>query len=155
MVDVDRVLAQVEEDCRRSGRRLTEKRKQVLIGLLKSKKALSAYEIVNYCKWAYQTSFAPMTVYRILEFLESENLVHKLHITNKYVACSNICCQHKHETAQFLICDCCGSVKEVSVDETVINTLKNNAEFAGFQVQSPQIELHGLCRDCSPKEQAH
>ncbi|MBB6522241.1 Fur family transcriptional regulator [Pseudoteredinibacter isoporae] len=155
MVDVEKVLAQVEKDCRRTGRRLTEKRKQVLIGLLKSERALSAYEIVNYCKWTYQTSFAPMTVYRILEFLESEKLVHKLHITNKYVACSNICCKQEHDVAQFLICDSCGSVKEVSVDGSALETLKNNAEHVGFQVKSPQIELHGLCQNCCSKEQAH
>ena len=38
-----------------------------------------------------------MSIYRILEFLESQQLVHKLKLTNRYVACVHITCNHEHE----------------------------------------------------------
>src|SRR5690554_1832859 len=107
MSRVKKILDHAEAKCRASGVRLTEKRKRILTGLLKSQKAQSAYELINYMQKEFDESPAPTTVYRILEFLKAENLVHKLHLANKYVACSHISCNHAHEVPQFLICDEC------------------------------------------------
>ena len=55
-----------------------------------------------------------MAVYRILGFLEAENLVHKLVLTNnKYVACYHIGSEYKHEIPQSLICDGCKDKKAI------------------------------------------
>lgn len=151
MSTITQILNRAETNCRANGARLTEKRKQVLTGLLKSKKALSAYELINFMQKEFNESLPAMSVYRILEFLESENLVHKLHLANKYVACSHINCAHAHEVPQFLICDECGSVKEIGIKKALINTLKNNVEEAGYVLKSPQLELHCLCQDCALK----
>ena len=89
------VLASAEEQCEQRGARFTPKRRQVLAGLVESDKALSAYELTEYCREHLGFDLLPMSVYRILEFLENEDLAHKLNLANKYVACSHIVCDHE------------------------------------------------------------
>ena len=149
MTEIAHILDHAEASCRASGARLTEKRKRILAGLLKSQKAQSAYELIDYMQREFGESLPPTTVYRILDFLSGENLVHKLHLANKYVACSHISCDHAHEVPQFLICDECGSVKEIGIKKSLINTLKKHVEEASFILKSPQLELHCLCQDCA------
>ncbi len=149
MSQINKILEHAEKHCKNNGTRLTDKRKYVLSGLLQSEKALSAYELADYCRTKCDSAIPTMSVYRILDFLESESLVHKLHLANKYVACSHISCDHAHEIAQFLICSECSNVKEFAIEKSIINTLQNNAEKAGYQLKSPQLELHCLCQDCA------
>jgi Fur family transcriptional regulator, zinc uptake regulator len=149
MNSIAHILNHAEASCRASGARLTEKRKRILTGLLKSQKAQSAYELIDYMRVEFGESLPPTTVYRILDFLASENLVHKLHLANKYVACSHICCDHAHEVPQFLICDECHNVKEIGVKKALIADLRNNVEEAGYVLKSPQLELHCLCQECA------
>ena len=104
MNHIDSIVQQAEQHCKARGARLTTKRKQVLAGLIQSNKALSAYELIDFCKKHYGESIPAMSVYRILEFLKDEHLVHKLNLANKYVACAYISCDHAHGIPQFLIC---------------------------------------------------
>ncbi len=149
MSTITQILNHAEASCRTSGARLTDKRKRILTGLLRSQKAQSAYDLIDYMQKEFNESLPPTTVYRILDFLAGENLVHKLHLANKYVACAHISCDHAHEVPQFLICDQCSSVKEIGIKKTLINTLKRNVEEAGYLLKSPQLELHCLCQDCA------
>lgn len=151
MASISKVLNHAEKTCSAHGARLTEKRKMVLTGLLKSKTPLSAYELVDFCRDEFDETLPAMSVYRILEFLEKENLVHKLHLANKYIACSHISCDHAHEVPQFLICGGCGVVKEIGIKKALVDSLKQNVEQAGFHLSSPQLELHCLCQSCADK----
>lgn len=149
MPNIKATINHAEELCKSRGSRLTEKRKYVLNGLLSSKKALSAYELIDYCKEVFDISIPAMSVYRILEFLQNEQLVHKLNLANKYVACSHITCNHIHEVPQFLICNQCSNVKEIAIKRSLITTLKKNVEDAHYQLVSPQLELNCLCQSCA------
>lgn len=149
MSSIRQALNHAEEACTASGKRLTDKRKMVLTGLLQSKKPLSAYELVDFCRDKFDENLPAMSVYRILDFLQQENLAHKLHLANKYVACSHISCDHAHEVPQFLICDECGIAKEIGIKKDIIESLEKNVSKAGFQLQSPQLELHCLCQRCA------
>lgn len=149
MTNITHILSHAEASCQASGARLTEKRKRILTGLIKAQKAQSAYDLIEYMQKEFDESLPPTTVYRILDFLAGENLVHKLHLANKYVACSHISCDHAHEVPQFLICDKCNNVKEIGIKKTLINTLKRNVEEAGYVLKSPQLELHCLCQGCA------
>ena len=148
MADLEKVIEHAEKHCKANGARLTEKRKCVLSGLLLSEKALSAYELVEVCKKAFGESIPAMSVYRILDFLEQEHLVHKLNLANKYVACSHITCDHSHEIQQFLICSNCQKVKEISVSKSAIKAIESDVQEAGFQLVKPQIEVNCICDDC-------
>lgn len=151
MGNVQAILDYAESNCRAHGAKLTIKRKQVLSGLIDTRRALSAYELVDYCKEQYGESLPPMSVYRILDFLQQENLVHKLDLANKYIACAHITCNHDHGVPQFLICGTCQRVDEITVDKSVIDSLKATIENAGFMLASPQLEMNCLCKQCSDK----
>ncbi|WP_026971853.1 Fur family transcriptional regulator [Aliagarivorans marinus] len=142
------ILEQAEQHCRERGSRMTEKRKRVLSGLVDSDKALSAYELIDYCKEQFGENIPAMSIYRILAFLEEEGLVHKLNLANKYVACAHICCDHSHGVPQFLICGGCSKVKEITVNPAMISELKKSAEQAGFTMMSQQLEMDCLCDEC-------
>ena len=146
---IERILAEAESACRSRGTRLTTKRQSVLRGLLQSGRALSAYELADYCKETLQQALPPMSVYRMLEFLEEEQLVHKLDTTNKYIACSHITCAHDHGVPQFLICFSCRRVKEIRLDRELTDKLLDTVSKAGFQFASPKFELNCLCNNCA------
>jgi len=89
-----------------------------------------------------------MSVYRMLDFLMQNGLAHKLTTTNKFLACSHINCDHTHQAPQFLICDSCNAVNEIGLDKTLISALEKSINAIQFQLNSPQLELHGLCEGC-------
>jgi Fur family zinc uptake transcriptional regulator len=149
MNNLESIIKHAEQHCRDHGARLTEKRKQILTGLIESNKALSAYELMDFCKQRFNTSMPAMSVYRILEFLEDQHLVHKLNLANKYVACMHISCDHAHAVPQFLICRNCSKVKEISINQTTISALSETVKSAGYNLFSPQVELNCLCESCA------
>ena len=152
-LDIESVIDEAEQRCRGRGARLTAKRKQVLAGLLHAKSALSAYELVDYCRSEYGYAIPAMSVYRILDFLESQHLVHKLNLANKYVACAHIACDHDHAVPQFLICSRCQRVEEINVSAATIDALQRSVRDAGFELVSPQLEMNCLCEDCKTDAQ--
>jgi Fur family zinc uptake transcriptional regulator len=151
MNKTDEIIVHAEQYCKNNGTRLTPKRKQVLSSLIKSEKALSAYDLIDLFEKDFGEKIPAMSVYRILDFLEKEHLVHKLNLANKYVACSHITCDHAHGVPQFLICGTCNQVKEITINKSTIDELKQNIESAGFQLVSPQLEMNCICNNCSEK----
>jgi Fur family zinc uptake transcriptional regulator len=127
---------------------LTEKRRQVLTGLLDSRKALSAYELTDYCRDELGYQLPAMSVYRILDFLEEEDLVHRLNLAKKYVVCAHIVCKHDHDVLQFLICTNCSRVQEITIDTKLVASLNKSVEDAGFNLASQQLEFDCVCADC-------
>jgi len=150
--NIEKILGHAEQQCNAHGSRLTEKRKQVLSGLVQSKKALSAYELIEVCKQQSGESISAMSVYRILDFLAQEELVHKLNLANKYVACTHISCDHAHGVPQFLICSRCHKVEEISIDASTIEELQASVKQADFTLVSPQLEMDCLCNNCVAME---
>ena len=146
---VERILNRADERCRAKGVRFTEKRQNILRALLKSPVPLSAYEIADVYREATGDTIQAMSVYRMLDFLVENSLVHRLASANKFVACSHIACSHDHETPQFLICERCGAVKEVGIKGDVIKSLQKGASSAGWQLLSPALELPCLCDRCA------
>lgn len=148
MKRVEKIIDHAEQHCKTHGSRLTQKRKQVLSGLLQSEKALSAYELIDVCKNEFGETLPAMSMYRILDFLQGEHLVHKLKLANKYVACAHISCDHEHAVPQFLICGECQKVMEINISRSTIKKLEQNVEDAGFHLISPQLEMNCICDNC-------
>jgi Fur family zinc uptake transcriptional regulator len=146
---LNRVIDKAKDVCARSGGRLTEKRKGVLELLLASNTPLSAYEITDAYNKDAEKHMPTMSVYRILEFLEAEDLAHKLSSTHKYVACSHIACGNVHGIPQFLICGECHSAKEIAISTSIIDELGKLVGKAGYTLTNPQLELQCLCNNCS------
>ena len=146
-----KIMTRAEGMCVHSGSRLTEKRKRILELLLVSKTPLSAYEVADAYNKSSDSVMPAMSVYRMLDFLESEKLAHKLNSTNKYVACSHIACDHAHEVPQFLICGQCQAVKEIGISKTIIEELDKQVNKADYKLINPQLELQCLCSTCVKK----
>ena len=145
---VTEILEHAEQICTSSGNRLTEKRKQLLAQLVKSGIPLSAYELADIHNKAMKSNMPVMSVYRILEFLESENLVHKLSSNNKYISCSHIQCSHSHGVPQFLICAKCNKVEEITFSPDVIRQIESRVSEAGYKLTDSHIELRCICDSC-------
>ena len=144
MNKLEDMIHHAERQCKARGARLTVKRKQILMGLIQSNKALSAYDLIKYCKDEFGQTIPAMSVYRILEFLQDQLLVHKLNLANKYIACMHINSDHNHAVPQFLICSNCSKVKEVNINQSTISALNEAVKNAGYDLYTPQVELELL-----------
>ena len=154
-VTINKTLNRAEKICTEKGGRLTAKRKDILEILVASECPLSAYEVTEIFNQKNDNKMQPMSVYRMMEFLISANLVHKLKSINKFLACSHINCQHDHEIPQFLMCQKCHSVKEIGVDRKIIDEISQNIQSAGYQLLNEQIEFDCLCSDCIKDKIGH
>jgi len=137
-----------KRECKTHGVRITLKRVNVLSLLLLSKKAMSAYELVDSYNDVFGEPVPAVTVYRVLNFLQNKNLVHKLETANKFIVCEHIGCGHTHVASQFLICKECLKVKELSVSNRKFEELKRTIEEAGFHIDTPQLEMNCICNVC-------
>src|SRR5882672_12362626 len=132
-------LKHAEVLCAQRAQRLTPIRRQVLEVLLESHKPLGAYEIMDRSSVRGGRP-APITIYRALDFLRDNGLVHRIESRNAFVACV-----HNHageDLVVFLICERCGAVGEAS-GGGVAEALKASSRAAGFSPKSPLIEIAG------------
>jgi Fur family transcriptional regulator, zinc uptake regulator len=139
-------LAHAEALCAARGQRLTPLRRQVLETLAESHKALGAYEIME--RMAGQGPRpAPITVYRALDFLLENGLVHRIESRNAFLACIGDHHAAGSGTTVFLICERCGAVGEAS-SAAVAETLQTAARAVGFTPKARVIEVTGICAHC-------
>lgn len=144
---LERVLERAEKICEQRGVKLTGQRKMVLRLLCGAERPLSAYELLEQLRGRLKKP-APPTVYRALDFLQQQGLIHKLESQHTYVGCRY---PEQPHASQFLICSRCGEVDEV--ESTAINqSLQQATEAAGFSTERPVVELVGLCAGCNGTE---
>ena len=157
--DINDRRAAAKEQCRLSGARFTPLRQQIYQLVLEANKPVGAYDLItqlqqmrllaphsHHTASSQQTpkNVAPPTVYRSLEFLLSEGLIHQLTSINAYVPCCHPRAQH---TAAFLICEQCQRVQECS--SVPVQEMMSFAEQdVGFMVERSVIELSGRCQAC-------
>jgi Fur family zinc uptake transcriptional regulator len=138
-------LARAEALCAARAERLTPTRRQVLEALTASHRPLGAYEIIDRLAERGPRP-APITVYRALDFLLGQGLVHRIESRNAYIACIS---RHQAGTMMvFLLCDLCGAVGEAS-STAVAKSLLAAAKTAGFTPKTPVVEIPGICSYCS------
>src|SRR4029077_15469910 len=128
-------IAHAEVLCAARAQRLTPMRRHVLEALLDNPRPLRSYQIIE--PLARHGRPAPITVYRALDFLRDNGLVHRIESRNAFVACVN---NHASgDLVVFLICEHCGAVGEAS-SAAVAGELKTAARAAGFAPKAPVIE---------------
>jgi len=145
------LLDRADVVCQQRGANLTELRRHVLGLILDTASPTGAYELLDRLRQTRRGA-APPTVYRTLDFLLEQGLIHKVERLSAFVGCVAGCTAgpeqeaHTH-AAQFLICRMCGRVIELRNDE-VSAVLARAANEAGFNVSNATIEAEGLCRTC-------
>lgn len=133
--------------CRERSLRLTPIRELVLKLVWQSHQPMGAYELLPALADAGFNS-APPTVYRALEFLQEQGLVHRIASLNAYVGCPHP--EHPHASG-FLICRHCQRAVELD-SAPVHQALADTAADVGFEIEQEMIEVVGLCPDCRDEE---
>ena len=139
----DAALSVAEDTCNSRGVRLTKLRRRVLELVWSSHEPVKAYDILDILRDEHSGS-APPTVYRALEFLQEEGMVHRIESLNAYVGCGAP--DHNH-ASQFLICQSCGAAAEMN-DTEIRNLIANKAADMGFKIYKEIIEIKGVCSQC-------
>lgn len=151
---VEARLDQAAALCMTHGSRLTEIRRQVLGLILSASRPTGAYDLLDQLR-NWHRNAAPPTVYRALDFLAAEGLIHKIERLSAFVGCSHrLACNHGSgcgHRAQFLICNACGTVSELE-DDGIGIALAKASRTVDFRLQNATIELEGLCADCATEK---
>ena len=143
-----RGLSEAESLCQRRGVRLTEQRRRVLAIVYRSPRPLGAYDILDAIR-ADVPRVAPPTVYRALDFLLGQGLIHKLETIHAYIGCENP--THPSVSiriSQFLICKACGDVTELE-DHAISESLRRAAAASAFSPAQGVVEVSGTCAQCA------
>jgi Fur family zinc uptake transcriptional regulator len=141
---VHNALSEADAICERAGLRLTALRRRVLELVWQSHKPLGAYDILGVLTEQDGRRAAPPTVYRALDFLLENGLVHRIASLNAFVGCNHPA--HAHQ-GQFLICRNCNAAIELSNDP-ISEAIVAGAAGVGFTVESQTVEVVGVCSGC-------
>ncbi|HET8729752.1 MAG TPA: Fur family transcriptional regulator [Moraxellaceae bacterium] len=137
-------LARAEDLCAANGARLTPLRRRVLELVWASHRPLGAYELLDQLT-AEGHKPAPPTVYRALEFLLEQKLVHRIASRNAFLGCTHPGASH---AGYFLLCDVCGNAEEIADSSALARAVAAAAAAADFEISSQTLELTGRCRRC-------
>lgn len=140
-------LEAAQAHCRALGGRLTLQRKEVFELLLLRGGSAKAYDLQDDMRERHGR-VAPSTVYRALEFLMAQHLVHRVDALNTFIACN---AEHQAHHPLLLVCSHCEAVTELQDDETselVLDRLRQaDSGFLGSD-----IEVKGVCGKCRAQE---
>ncbi|MFC3608101.1 Fur family transcriptional regulator [Stutzerimonas tarimensis] len=141
---VRHALAEADQICARQGVRLTALRRRVLELVWQSHKPLGAYDLLATLSEQDGRRAAPPTVYRALDFLLENRLVHRIASLNAFIGCTHP--DHPHQ-GQFLICRQCHSAIELQ-SPGISSAIGEAAAEQGFAVEGETVEVVGLCGSC-------
>src|SRR5690606_8470235 len=108
-------------------------------------KPLGAYSLMDMLATASTRRVAPPTVYRALDFLLEQGLVHRINGLNAFIGCPS---PGKKHQSDFLLCRLCGVAVEMDVGALTLN-IQLTARTAGFSVESQSVEVMGVCPACA------
>lgn len=140
-----RAMADAERLCRERGVRLTDLRRSVLAALYETHRPLGAYDLADILAGRTGKRIAPVTVYRVLEFLTEQGFVHRLVTRNAFIACP-----HQHDADDvnvFLICARCGGVDEVE-SSAITSAIGELLKKSHFTPAVKIVEIDGVCGHC-------
>lgn len=146
--EVARRLDRAQALCAARGAQLTALRREVLELLLLRQGSAKAYDLHDDMRERHGR-VAPTTVYRALEFLMEQQLVHRVDALNCFVVCNldHSPHTHPHDHTMMLVCSRCGQVTEMHDDpatEAIRRALQDDAP--GFHATG--IEIKGVCGAC-------
>lgn len=142
---INQALESAEEVCKQRGVRLTPLRKRVLELVWQSHKPLGAYDILDMLSREDNRRAAPPTVYRGLDFLLENGLIHRLASLNAYIGCSHPGVVH---AGYFMICKVCHNAYELAQHTAIDAAIAEEALQMGFAVETQTVEIFGICADC-------
>ena len=144
------LLERAERLCRERHLQLTRLRRDVLEAVAAVSRPLGAYDIAERLS-GNGRRVAAVSVYRALDFLTENGLVHRIASRNAFVPCGHA---HGREAGLvFLICRSCGGIGELTAPEVETQLDRTLAE-ANFAPTSRILEVEGECGACRHREPA-
>ena len=136
-----RRLDSARAHCEARGVQFTAQRAEVLELLLLRGGQAKAYDLHSDLQ-ARHGRMAPTTVYRALEFLQSQQLVHKVDASNTFIVCTHA--DHPHPVI-LAICTACGAIEESHPDGPIDDLI---ARLHGRDFVPAALEVKGICAAC-------
>jgi Fur family zinc uptake transcriptional regulator len=146
---VSQALARADALCERQGAKLTATRRRVLELVWGSHEPIGAYDILERLSASGRRA-APPTVYRALDFLLVQGLIHRIESRNAFVGCAEPDAPH---SGQFLLCTTCGNAQEI-VDAGIQDAVRSTTGRVGFRADRVTIEVGGVCARCQAAAEA-
>lgn len=140
---VGQALDRARALCQSRQARLTPVRARVLELVWSSHRPRGAYAILEDLAGDGRR-VAPLTVYRALDFLLEQGLVHRIESLNAYIGCPH---PDERHSGQFLVCQRCGNATELD-DPGVTAAITAGALARGFRPLRQMVEVLGLCPCC-------
>lgn len=140
---IKEALAAARDICDERETRFTPLRRKVLELVWRGHKPVTAYELLDLLGEG-KKRVAPPTVYRALDFLMEEGLVHRLESLNAFIGCPDP--EHHHQ-GHFLICRECRTVSEIN-DKSLNDHIAKAAKAGGYSCENSMLEVMGLCQSC-------
>ena len=145
--EVQDSIARVLEICELNNLVFTEIRQKIFEIIIKFKKPMKAYEILDVFTEVTGKRAHPPTIYRAIDFLIENGFIHKLNSINSYVGCFH---PKVHKECYFLICKICNIYKECC-DKNLTENIFKSANKRDFIVSNTTLEIEGHCNDCIQK----
>jgi len=140
---IEEALTQAKSVCEKEGERFTDLRRQVFELVWAEHKPVKAYDLLSQLA-SKRSGVAPATVYRTLDFLQAQGLVHKLESLNAYMGCAHPGEDHE---GHFLICEKCEEVREVE-SKPFTQSIAKIEQDQKFKIKHMTVELFGVCESC-------
>lgn len=142
---INNAISKAEMICSDHNAQLTPLRKKVFeLVWQNGHNAVKAYDLLDKLK-DKEPSAKPNTIYRALDFLMENKLIHKIESQNSFIGCNHPSRQHK---CAFLICEKCMKVEECCGDD-IIQSIASSIDSKGFTINNITLEISGFCDDCS------
>ena len=150
-MDTTAFIDSANAHCEKNGAKLTDLRRQILDLVLQHEGVVKAYQILGDLQKT-RASAAPPTVYRALDFLVEQGILHRVDALNGYVVCQHLDDAQHHEHANVIVtCRDCGRVDEMLADAGV-QALRQSCLAQGFEMDNQQLLLNGHCTECLAKK---
>lgn len=138
-----KAIKAADQYCNTRGLRFTSIRKKVLEIIWETHNPIKAYDILDKLKGIGAEK--PPTVYRALNFLLDNRLIHKLSSQQSYIGCEHA---NAHDQCYFLSCTECGDITECCSNE-LDNAFSKVVTKAKFNQSNVVCEISGICSICS------
>jgi Fur family zinc uptake transcriptional regulator len=130
-------IEHANEKLKRAGFKLTKARCDIINEITKIDKAISPYKLQEICAKAGK-KYSAITIYRVLETLSENQLIHKVYCINGYMKCSH----DEYHEHRLLVCKSCHSVD-------LIDRPREDSTFKNFTKLETIDEVLGICDNCA------
>ena len=122
---------------------ITMNNNEIALNIIKkSKTSLTAYEILD--KFHEIKKVQPMTVYRSLNYLINDGIIHRTNHNKSYLLCNHFH-KEKHQTS-IAICKKCGDSEELKAG--LFSPILKKTRLKKYEFSFFDLEISTLCKSC-------